>query len=81
MTLYLLLKKKQSIEDKGKVMYDIDTDTSYNAWLRLQHTFTSQKQLDTNITGRYYPVNLLKPTGTLAKILDNQACHIKLPVL
>ena len=28
--------------------YDIDTDTSYNAWLRLQHTFTSQKQLDTN---------------------------------
>ena len=27
--------------------YDIDTDTRYNAWLRLQHTFTSQKQLDT----------------------------------
>ena len=47
MTLYLLLKKKQSIEeDKGKVMY-IDTDTRYNALLRLQHTFTSQKQLDT----------------------------------
>ena len=66
MTLYLLLKKKQSREDKGKVMYDIDTDTSYNAWLRLQHTFTSQKQLNTNVTGRHYPVNLLKPTGTLA---------------
>ena len=26
----------------------IDTDTRYNAWLRLQHTFTSQKPLDTD---------------------------------
>ena len=26
-------------------------------------------------------VNLLKPTGTLAKVLDKQASHIKLPVL
>ena len=25
--------------------YDIDTNTHYNAWLRLQHTFTSPKQL------------------------------------
>ena len=62
-------------------MYDIDTNTRYNAWLRLQHTFISQKQFNTNVTGRHYPVNLLKPSGTLAKILDHQACHIKLPVL
>ena len=30
--------------------YDIETDTRYNAWLRLQHTVTTQKQLDTNVT-------------------------------
>ena len=61
--------------------YDIETDTRYNAWLRLQHTVTTQKQLDTNVTSGDQPVNLLKPTGTLAKILDKQVSHIKLPVL
>ena len=57
--------------------YDIETDTRYNAWLRLQ-TVTTQQQLDTN--GDQH-VNLLKPTGTLAKILDKQVSRIKLPVL
>ena len=61
--------------------YDIDTDTRYNAWLRLQHTFTSPKQLDTNIASRHQSVNLLKPTEPLAKVLDKQTSHIKLPVL
>ena len=52
--------------------YDIETDTRYNAWLRLQ-TVTTQQQLDTNGD---QPVNLLKPTGTLAKILDKQVSRI-----
>ena len=31
----------------------IDTDTRYNAWLRLQHSFTSQKQLDNDPASRH----------------------------
>ena len=61
--------------------YDIDIDTRFNAWLRLQHTFTSRKQLDTNIASRHQPVSLLKPTGTFAKVFEKQASHIKLTVL
>ena len=49
--------------------------------MRLQHTFTSQKQLVTNIASKYQHVNLFNPTGTLAKILDKQVSHMNLPVL
>ena len=55
--------------------YDIDTDTRYNTWLRLQHIFTSPKQLDTN---KAQPVNLLKRTGTSTKILDKQISSVKI---
>ena len=49
--------------------YDIDTDTRYNTWLSYDTLIIAQ------------PVNLLKRTGTLAKVLDKQISHMKLPVL
>ena len=80
MTLYFTTEEVMYRRRQG-VGYDIDIDTHYNAWLRLQDTFTFQKQLDTNIDIIHQPVNLLKPTGTLAKVLNKQTSRIKLPVI
>ena len=49
--------------------YDNDTDTRYNTSLSYDTLIIAQ------------PVNLLKRTGTLAKVLDKQISHTKLPVL
>ena len=80
MTLYFTAEEVM-YRRRQEVGYDIDIDTHYNAWLRLQDTFTFQKQLDTNIAIIHQPVNLLKPTGILAKVLNKQASRIKLPVI
>ena len=62
--------------------YNLDIDWRYSKWLKLQSALPSHaSRTCTTEFDDHEPIKMLKPIGTLSKILCKEVSHIKVPTL